>query len=180
MGVFGRAVVLRFEREFRRRYGKVSLVVALLGAGGRGLRLRRRIKERLRRDGIVAVIPEDDFPSEIGFDVAERCMLGRGDVELVFINVESWGSATEFGGFYMDKRIAPKLRVLVNYAYHPLYGFSRSYLSNAYLTFMAVYGHVYAYGGAGGCSFPTASKVILKLARRYKEWKVIGKEIFIR
>jgi len=172
--------ITEFEKEFRRKYHEASLIVALLGASGKGLDLRRKIKEILKKEGIIGIVPEDDFPPDIASDLVERSTLRKGDVELVFINVESWGSATEFGHFYMDKKVAPKLRVLVNYQYHPLHGGSRSYLSDACLTYMAAYGHVYPYKESGEFPFLMVDEVILKLAKRYKEWKVLGKEIFSR
>jgi len=55
-------------------------------------------------------VPEDDF-SDVPPSLAERSTLKESDVELVFVNVESWGSATEFGQFHTDEKIAPKLRV---------------------------------------------------------------------
>jgi hypothetical protein len=173
-------VIAEFEEEFRRRYGEVSLIVALLGAGGKGLDLRRKIKKKLKQEGIIGIVPEDDFTPDVAQDLIERSMLRKSDVKLVFINVESWGSATEFGQFQTDEKIAPKLRVLVDYRHHPLHGGSRSYLSSAYLTHAAVYGHVYPYKESGGYPFLTVDEVVLKLAKRYKEWKVLGKRIFTR
>jgi hypothetical protein len=147
--------------------------VVLLGAGGRGLDLRRKIKERLKGEGIISIVPEDDFPADVALDLVERSTLRKGDVELVFINVESWGSATEFGLFLADEKIAPKLRVLVNYKHHPFHGNSKSYLSDAYLTHMAVYGHVYPYKESGRYPFPMVDEVVLRLAKRYKEWRAL-------
>ena len=56
----------------------------------------------------------------------------------------------------------------------------RSYLGDLYLTHMAVYWHVYPYKESGRDPFPMVDDVVLKLAKRYKEWKVLGKRIFIR
>ncbi len=153
-------MIVELEEEFRRRYHETSLIVVLLGAGRRGLELRRRIKRRLRREGIIALVPEDDFPPHIAPDLAERSMLRRGDVELVFVNVESWGSATEFGQFHMDEGIAPKLRVLVHHRHHPLHGRSRSYLTDVYLIHLAVHGHVYPYGRFGERGFLPVEEVV--------------------
>ena len=49
------------ERKLNERY----MVVALLGAGGKRIDERRKIGRRLESDGIVALIPEDDFPEFI-------------------------------------------------------------------------------------------------------------------
>ncbi len=99
----------------------------------------------------------------------------RADVDLIFINVESWGSATEFAQFHDKKLIAPKLRVLVPYKHHPLYGTSKSYLTDLYLTHLAIYGHVYAYDDERESIFPTSEKIIVTLSLRYRRLKALGK-----
>lgn len=104
------------EREVRER----STVAVLLGAGGKGLEQRRALKKELTTYGIIALIPDNDFPREIAPSLIEIAMLSEGDIELVFVNVESWGSATEFAQLHGNTTIAQKLRVLVNHAYHPL------------------------------------------------------------
>ncbi|MEM3693692.1 MAG: hypothetical protein QXI39_06705 [Candidatus Bathyarchaeia archaeon] len=92
------------------------------------------------------------------------------EVELAFINVESWGSVAEFVQYHRNPKVAPKLRVLVKKDFHPLYGKSSSYLTDLYLTHLCVYGHVYAYDGD---AFPSSDLIIMKLAVRYKEWKAL-------
>jgi hypothetical protein len=94
--------------------------------------------------GMIVLIPEDDFPREVAPSLVEEAMLSKGDVELVFINVESWGTVTESTQFHRNRRIAPELMVLVGHEHHLLYGSSASYLTDVYLTHLAVFGHVYA------------------------------------
>ena len=156
------------ERSIKENY----MVVALLGAGGSGIDERRRIARILEADGIVALIPEDDFP-EFAPSLIEEVILKKADIDLIFINVESWGTVAEFSQFHDKKDIALKLRVLVQHSYHPLYGSSKSYLTDLYLTHLAKYGHVYAYSVEG--LFPTPERIIRILARRYKELKFLGK-----
>jgi hypothetical protein len=98
-------------------------------------------------------------------------------VELVFINVESWGTATEFTQFHGNMRIALKLRVLAKHVHHQLYGGSASYLTDVYLAHLAVFRHVYAIGGSRGNVFPKVRDVVVKLAERYRVCKALG---FIR
>ncbi len=100
-------------------------------------------------------------------------MLSRGDAELVFVNIQSWGSASEFVQFHQDREIGRNLRVLVPCRYHPLHGRSKSYLTDLYLTHLAVHGHVYPVG-LGKRSFPSAMTVIVKLSERYRMLKAIG------
>ena len=74
-------------------------------------------------------------------------LLTQAEIDLAFVNVQSWGSAAEFAEFQSDAGIAPKLRILVPRRNHPLYGSpdSSGYLTDAYLTLDAVFGHVYMY-----------------------------------
>jgi len=122
---------------------------------------------------MIPLVPEEDFPREIAPSLVEIAMLSKGDIDLVFVNVESWGSATEFAQLHRNSRIAPKLRVLVDHAHHPLYGSSTSYLSDLYMTHMAVFGHVYAVDGERTGPFPSPHEVTLKLAERYRQWKTM-------
>jgi hypothetical protein len=154
-----------------KRAKQTTLIVALLGAGGQQLAQRRTIAGSLSARGILALIPEDDFPKDVGASLLEEAMLSKGDVGLVFVNVESWGSVIEFAELRRNPKIAPKLRVIVNHAYHPLYGSSTSYLTDVYLTHMAVFGHVYAVDGPGGLPFPSTEKAITILAERFRQLK---------
>ena len=160
-------IVKRFRKILEEKVKDTSIIVVLLGAGGRGLKKRRKIRAKLEEEGVIAIIPEDDFPAEGAPSVAEE------DIDLVYVDVESWGSATEFAQFHEKKTTAHKLRVLTRREYHPLYGTSQSYLTDLYLSHLAVYGHVYAYSEEG--CFPPPEEIILKLSRRYKKLKALGK-----
>jgi len=144
-----------------------------MGASGQGLRQRRRLRGVLSRRGLLALVPEDDFPRDIAPSLVERAMLSEGDVDLAFINLESWGTATEFGQFHEIRRIARKLRILVDHQYHPLHSNSRSYLTDLYLTHLAVYGHVYPVARARRSLLPSVKKTVTKLAVRYSQWKAL-------
>ncbi|RLE96874.1 MAG: hypothetical protein DRJ63_09975 [Thermoprotei archaeon] len=116
---------------------------------------------------MICLIPEEDFPKEVSPSIIEEAIFRKADVDLIFVNVESWGSATEFAQLVRIKEVAQKLRVLTHYKYHPLYGRSKSYL-----TYMALYGHVYAYSNCGKI-FPTDSEIIVTLAKRFREIKAM-------
>ena len=165
------------KRRIEKKIRETGVIIVLLGAGGRGLRQRRMLRDELASMGMIALIPEDDFPGEVAPSLVEEAMLSKGDVELVFINVESWGTVTEFTQFHRNRRIAPKLRVLVRHEHHPLYGGSGSYLTDVYLTHLAVFGHVYAIDDSRKTIFPTARETVVKLADRYRLCKALG---FIR
>lgn len=165
--------IRRLNEELRRRIGRTSIIVVLLGAGGKGLAYRRNVRRVLSSRGIIALIPEDDFPRRISPSLAEEAMLSRGDAYLVFVHIQSWGSASEFAQFHRDRGIARKLRVLVPPEHHPLHGSSRSYLTDLYLTHLAMYGHVYPVVTQNK-SFPSAKTVIVKLSERYRMLKAIG------
>src|SRR5207245_7074565 len=107
---------------------------------------------------------EDDFPPEVGPSVIEEEILERSDVDLVFLSIESWGAATEFGQFSSNPRIAPKLRVLVRPEYHPVHSPSRSYLSDLYLTHVARYGPVHPVDAGRHAPVPSAKALIPLLA----------------
>ena len=166
-------IVKRFRKILEEKVKDTSIIVVLLGAGGRGLKKRRKIRAKLEEEGVIAIIPEDDFPAEEAPSVAEEAVFAEEDVDLIYVDVESWGSATEFTQFHEKKTTAHKLRVLTRQEYHPLYGASQSYLTDLYLSHLAVYGHVYAYSEEG--CFPPPEEIILKLSRRYKKLKALGK-----
>jgi len=174
----GRPLGQKPLRELRGRLEKrvrgAHLVVALLGAGGRGLYARRAVARALRRLRIIALIPEDDFPRNIGPSIAEEIVFSDDDTDLVFLYIESWGSATEFGQFRLDPRVAPKLRILVPSAFHPIHGSRRSYLTDAYLTHLAVHGHVYAVGDSHRLRVPTPGSLIITLAERYRQTRALA------
>lgn len=153
--------------QARRAY----LTVVLLGRRGNGLEERRQIARALEQRGMNALVPEDDLPCDVGPSVAEEEMILHGDADLVFLNVDSWGTATEFGQFHDREPVARKLRVLVPAPYHPLYGDRGGYLTDLYLTHLAVFGHVYAVGAAEGLPALSAPRLVCMLATRYAEVK---------
>lgn len=48
----------------RKKIRETSVIIVLLGAGGRGLRQRRMLRDELASMGMIALIPEDDFPGK--------------------------------------------------------------------------------------------------------------------
>lgn len=160
-------------KELEQQVKETAIIVALLGSSGLGLQQRRLLAHALSTMGIVAIVPEDDFPKELAPSLIEKSMFSKGDVELIFVNVDSWGSLTEFAQFHAHKKIAPKLRVLINHLFHPLYGTCAGYLTDLYLTHEAVFGHTYAVDDNSG-SFPSSKTIVTKLAERYKEWKSLS------
>ena len=161
--------VHKIRKEAAERLKRSGLVVILLGSSGRGLDERREVAHVLARRGIVALVPKDDFPVETGPSVLEVDVLERSDVDLVFLSIESWGAATEFGQFSSDPRIAPKLRVLVRPEYHPVHSPPGSYLTDLYLTHLVRYGHVYPVDGGRQASVPSAKALISMLVERHRE-----------
>jgi hypothetical protein len=171
---FVRPLVESLRKDQERKVDAIALYVVLLGAGGDGLEERRALARKLGQTGIVAFIPEDDLSPDVAPSLAERDMLANGDIDLAFVNVQSWGSAAEFAEFQSDPKIAPKLRILVERRYHPLYGSpgSSGYLTDSYLTHDAVFGHVYMYKGEDSPEWiPSTDEVVLKIADRYKQWR---------
>lgn len=164
-------------REVQRRIKGARIVVALFGAGGSGLKERRSIAQELTSIGVVVVIPEDALPAALAPSLLERLILSSDDLDLVFVNVDSWGSAAEFSEFRNNQKVAPKLRVLVERDYHPLYGSSKGYLTDAYLTHDAVFGHVYMYRKTNERSVdrtPTPRDIVLTISERYRQWKALS------
>ena len=166
---------LRERLEARER--RTSLTVALLGAEGAGLQERRDIAKVLEGGGMNVLIPEDDLPGDVSPSLAEEEMLAHGDLDLVFLNVDSWGTATEFGQLYGRAPLARKLRVIVQAEYHPLYGTRRSYLSDLYLSHLAVFGHVYAVGMPGEVPASTVTQLVPLLARRFRAVRAAKPEL---
>jgi len=151
--------------------GRSTLIVVLLGAGGNGLEERRRVARLLNGFGMAALVPEDDFPRDVGASVVERAILSQADIDLVFVSVESWGSATEFGQFHTDPRIARKLRVLVDPEHHPIHDPKDGYLKDLYLTHLVAYGHVYAVDGGRMVRVPSKESLVLLMAERHRQLK---------
>ncbi|MGC9346029.1 MAG: hypothetical protein ACP5ER_04475 [Candidatus Bathyarchaeales archaeon] len=167
--------ILEGRKRLEEHVRDTCIIVVLLGAGGRGIERRREIARKLEENWILVLIPEDDFAPDVAPSLTEEAILERADVDLIFVNVESWGSVVEFVQFHNKELIAPKLRVLTLYKYHPLYASSKSYLTDLYLTHLAKYGHVYAYDDGKGRVFPTSEKIIVTLSLRYKQLKALGK-----
>jgi len=164
------------EKEIEKLLKETSIFVALLGAGGKEIEKRKKIAKKLKENGVIALIPEIDFPRGVAPSLIEEALFKKPDVDLIFVDVESWGSATEFAQFYDNAIIAPKLRVLTYYKHHPIYGSSKGYLTDLYLSFIAKHGHVYAYRKEKEkIKFPTSQKIILTLSIRYKQLKALGK-----
>jgi len=144
-----------------------------MGSSGQGLRQRRRIREALHREEVAALIPEDDFPQDISPSIMEGMVFAREDIDLIFLNVQSWGTATEFGQFHEQEQITRKLRILVDCHHHPLCSNSSGYLSDLYLTHLTAHGHVYPIGSNRGSPCPSAKKTIVRVAVRYRQWRAL-------
>jgi hypothetical protein len=172
-------------KELQRRISETRTAVVLLGSAAEGLEERRSIARKLLDEQIVAVIPEDDFPADIALSLAERTLLSMEGIDLIFVNVQSWGSAAEFAELSGNDKAVRKLRVLVTRKYHPFYGSSKGYLTDAYLTHDAVFGHVYmcrgeTEEGRGGDVdgtpdwMPSPDEIILRISARYRQWKALN------
>ncbi len=166
------------EREVQARINATKITVALLGASGKGLEERRSMAEVLSRKGFITIVPEDHAPKDVSSSLYERSMLADEELDLAFVNVESWGSVSEFSEFRNDRKIASKLRVMVEREYHPLYGSSKGYLSDAYLTHDAVFGHVYMCRRRRDDStddgLPTPWDLVMIISERYRQWKALS------
>jgi len=68
-------IVKRFRKILEEKVKDTSIIVVLLGAGGRGLKKRRKIRAKLEEEGVIAIIPEDDFPAEEAPSVVEEAVL---------------------------------------------------------------------------------------------------------
>jgi hypothetical protein len=102
---------------------------------------RKEIKEKLMELGNNALFPEElklIYPA-----TEEQIIFQENDVDLLIILPEAWGSVSEFNTFSQYRKLAKKLRIFVLKQYHPLYGSDSNYLTDAYLTYLAEYGHVY-------------------------------------
>lgn len=169
--------LLEAKRSLRSRISEEKLTVVLLGAADRGLDARRTIAKHLIREGITALVPEDDFPGDVALSLSNRIILSADTVDLVFVNVQSWGSTAEFSELSGQGSVVGKLRVLVPRRVHPIYGSAGGYLTDAYMTHEAVHGHVYIYREDSEADdppwMPTPLEVTTKIAKRYKQWKAL-------
>jgi hypothetical protein len=167
--------VLSERKRLEDIFKETRLKVVLLGAGEKEIDKRRKIAKKLEDNWIIALIPEEDFAPDVVPSLTEEFIFKKADVDLIFLNVESWGSVTEFAQFHDDVIVAPKLRILTFYKFHPLYGSSKSYLTDLYLTHIAKYGHVCAYDDEKEGSFPSSERIIMLLSLRYKFLRALGK-----
>jgi len=102
---------------------------------------RKEIKEKLQKLGNNALFPEElrlEYPA-----TEELILFQNEDIDLLIILPEAWGSISEFNTFSQNQKLSLKLRIFVPLKYHPLYGSNENFLTDAYLTFLAEYGHVY-------------------------------------
>jgi len=170
-------LVLEEESSLRSRISEEKLTVVLLGASERGLEGRRAIAQDLAKRGIIALVPEDDFPDDVALSLANRNILSADRVDLVFVNVQSWGSTAEFSELSGLEGVVGKLRVLVPRRFHPFYGSSGGYLTDAYMTHEAVHGHVYIYREEEDTDeprwIPSPLEITTRIAERYKQWKAL-------
>lgn len=64
------------------------IIVVLLGAGEKEVQKREKIARKLEENGVIALIPEYDFPSDdVGPSLIEEAVLKEADVDLIFINL---------------------------------------------------------------------------------------------
>jgi len=163
---------LRVAREqLESQINRSRLIVVLLGSAGSGLDERRDIARVLNARGVSALVPEDDFPADVNPSIVERAILSHADVDLVFVSVRSWGTATEFGQFHAEPTIARKLRVLVDPDHHPLHNPKHGYLEDLYLTHLAAYGHVYAVDSGRFVPVPSIKSLVTLLAETTRQLK---------
>jgi len=84
----------------------------------------------------------------------------------------------EFAQLTQDERVVGKLRILVGREHHPLYGTSKGYLTDAYMTHDAVFGHVYMCSSLkkpepGEGWIPSSEEVIKRISTRYRQWRAL-------
>lgn len=110
----------------------------------RRILLRKVIEESL---GHIAIFPEElkfIYPA-----IDEKNLLKEKEVDMAMILPEGPGAISEFSDFSSDHEIAFKLRVFVPKKFHPLEheleNMEPSYLTNAYLIHLTLFGHVYAF-----------------------------------
>lgn len=110
----------------------------------RRILLRKVIEESLNHIAI--------FPEELRFiypAIDEKNLLREKEVDMAIILPEGPGAISEFSDFSSDHDIAFKLRVFVPKKFHPLEQelekVEPSYLTNAYLIHLTLFGHIYAF-----------------------------------
>ena len=65
------------RRELERRVKEICIIVVLLGAGSIGLERRRHIDKKLKKEGILSLVPEDDFAPDVAPSLTEEAVLER-------------------------------------------------------------------------------------------------------
>ena len=71
-------------RELEHRVRRHRVTVVLMGSNRQGLLQRRRLRDALSREGVIALIPEDDFSQEVPPSIAERKALSMEEIDLIF------------------------------------------------------------------------------------------------
>lgn len=127
---------------------------------------RMYLKQELRKEGCIPIIFEEDFEMKIA-SLEETIILRNPEVALIFIIPSSLGSAAELGIFMKDNIIKPKLRVLVESRYHPMYSTSKSFLTSVYTELIATHGHIYPFNFSGDVH-PTPLDWAKKIIESYR------------
>ena len=121
---------------------------------------RKKVRDALRCLNIISIFPEEC--SLLHPVIEQEFIFENEDVDqIIILSEDPRGSAHELGIYSKDKLIAPKLRVFVPTKYHPLEDpfdthfnnpldylsllGDQSFMTNAYLTHLTKYGHVYAF-----------------------------------
>lgn len=164
-------IIDALKKDYQKRVGEIPLTVMILGQGfpegkdcwgvaysesceicdredcigpKRRIKIKRVIEEYLYD---FAIIPEElEF---IHPAIDQKLILMDKEIDLVIIFPEGPGSIAEFSEYSNKPEIAYKLRVFVPKKYHPfemdIDESNQGYLTNAYLFYLTVYGHVYSF-----------------------------------
>ena len=79
------------RRKFESLVREACIIVVLLGAGGKEIVKRRNIAKRLRDNGIIALIPEDDFAPDVAPSLTEEFIFKHYLSDLYLTHLAKYG-----------------------------------------------------------------------------------------
>ncbi|MBY9006344.1 MAG: hypothetical protein KGD63_06270 [Candidatus Lokiarchaeota archaeon] len=177
-------------RNFRRLFGEKSLQILIFGEGfpkkdecWKGNHFDCNNCENsqckyakiriLLRDIIVEQEDSVIFPEELQLinptlDEELFLQICKDEYDLIIMLPVSFGSVDEFSSYSRIDDLATKMRVFVEYQFHPFYTTEKARLIDSYLKFLTVYGHVYPYRDE-----EELVKIVKLLTNSYRKVKIL-------
>ncbi len=108
-------------------------------------KIRLLLREKIIEQEDSVIFPEELHLINPTLDEELFMKICHDEFDLIIMLPVSFGSIDEFSSYSRTDYLASKMRVFVEYQFHPLYTQEKARLIDSYLKFLTVYGHVYPY-----------------------------------